>query len=70
MARLRLELDAETFKRLTQHAVADRRPVAWQAEVLLRRALGLPLGEADDPEGSCRTDNGTDGDDAAGQNRG
>ncbi len=36
-----LQLDAETTERLVKAAVAERRPLGWQAEVLLRRALGL-----------------------------
>jgi hypothetical protein len=38
--RLRLELDPESFGRLMQAAVAERRSADWQAEVILRRALG------------------------------
>jgi len=41
--RLRLELDHETARRLAEEAVRERRPIAWQAEVMLRRALGLPF---------------------------
>ena len=47
MARLRLEIDPETYERLVAQAVAARRPVGWHAEVLLRRALGLPFLSAD-----------------------
>lgn len=43
MARLQLDVDQETYVRLAESAVAERRPVGWQAEVLLRRALGLPV---------------------------
>ncbi len=39
--RLRLELDEDTTMRLVERAAAERRPVPWQAEVLLRQALGL-----------------------------
>ncbi len=49
MARLRLELDAETYARLMASAVAARRPVGWHAEVLLRRVLGLLMPGDDDP---------------------
>ena len=42
MPRLRLELDSETYDRLVEQAVSERRPVVWQAEVTLRRALGFP----------------------------
>ena len=41
--RLRLELDSDTTSRLIEQATVERRPVAWHAEVLLRRALGLPF---------------------------
>jgi hypothetical protein len=37
--KLRLELDAETFRRLMEIAVAERRPIGWQAEVLLSKAV-------------------------------
>jgi hypothetical protein len=40
--RLRLELDSDTTSRLIEQATAERRPVAWHAEVLLRRALKRP----------------------------
>jgi hypothetical protein len=43
MARLRLDLDKETFIALTDRALRERRPVDWQAEVILREALGLPF---------------------------
>jgi hypothetical protein len=38
--RVKLELDSETFGRLIETAVAEKRPADWQAEVILRRALG------------------------------
>lgn len=41
--RLRLELDKYTTGRLIEQAIAEQRPAAWHAEVLLRRALGLPF---------------------------
>lgn len=43
MAQVQLNLDAETYRRLLAAALAERRPVPWQAEVVLRRALGLPF---------------------------
>jgi hypothetical protein len=43
VARLKLEVDAETYRRLVDLAVAERRPILWQAEVTLRRAVGLPF---------------------------
>ena len=39
---IRLDLDADTFGRLADIALEERRPIPWQAEVLLLRALGLP----------------------------
>jgi hypothetical protein len=41
--RLRLELDSDTTSKLIEQATVERRPVVWHAEVLLRRALGLPF---------------------------
>jgi hypothetical protein len=38
--RVKLELDPETYGLLMRAAVAEKRPADWQAEVLLRRALG------------------------------
>ena len=43
MARLRLDLDQETFLALTDRALRERRAVVCQAEVMLRQALGLPF---------------------------
>ena len=43
MPRLRLDLDRETFDALGVQALAERRPAHYQAEVLLRQALGLPF---------------------------
>jgi len=48
MARLRIDLDRETFVRLVESAVEEQRPVVWQAEVLLRRALA-PLASSPTP---------------------
>ena len=41
MARLRLELDPDTYGKLVERAVEERRPVVWQAEVILRDALSV-----------------------------
>ncbi len=46
MATLKLNLDTETLERLIERAVQERRPIVWQAEVELRRALGLPFPHA------------------------
>jgi hypothetical protein len=43
MPRLKLEVDQETWQRVVDQADAERRPPVWQAEVLLRRAVGLPF---------------------------
>jgi hypothetical protein len=43
MAYIKLDLDNETFTRLMDVALQERRPIPWQAEVLLRHALGLPF---------------------------
>jgi hypothetical protein len=43
MATLKLDLDPETLECLVERAVQERRPIIWQAEVLLRQALGLPF---------------------------
>lgn len=43
MAKIKLDLDTETLERLIERAVQERRPIVWQAEVLLRQALGLPF---------------------------
>ncbi len=43
MPRLRLDLDRETFEALAAQALSERRSAAFQAEVLLRQALGLPF---------------------------
>jgi hypothetical protein len=41
--RIKLELDPETTEKLVEAAVREKRPAAWQAEVMLRTALGLPF---------------------------
>lgn len=41
--RLELELDQETAIRLVEQAATERRPVMWQAEIMIRQALGLPF---------------------------
>lgn len=39
MARLRLDISEESFHELVQRAVSERRPIPWQAEVILEAAL-------------------------------
>jgi len=41
--RLKLDLEEDATAKLIERAVAEKRPVGWQAEVLLRVALGLPF---------------------------
>jgi len=43
MPTLRLDIDQETYARIVDQAVSERRPIDWQAEVTLRRAVGLPF---------------------------
>ena len=61
MPTLRIDLDRATFERLSKQADAERRPIIWQAEIVLRRALGLPFPypRADvDTGGPARSDGG------------
>ena len=41
MPKVRLDLHDETFQALARLAVRERRPVDWQAEVLIETGLGL-----------------------------
>ena len=52
---LPLDLDRETYDALTSLALAQRRPVVYQVEVLLRQTLGLafPYPPATPDEESC-----------------
>ena len=43
MPRLRLDLGRETYEALASQALAQRMPVVFQAEVILRQTLGLPF---------------------------
>jgi hypothetical protein len=46
MARLRLDIPEDRYERLMEIAVQERRPVDWQAEVLLMQAISeyfLPM---------------------------
>lgn len=40
---VKLDLDLDTYEHLARSAIRELRPVHWQAEVLLRQALGLPF---------------------------
>jgi hypothetical protein len=53
MPTIRIDLDTECFKRLAESAVEELRPIPWQAEVLLRRALGLPFPCRPEGERQC-----------------
>ncbi len=59
--KIRLDIDTETAERLVEAAVAERRPIAMQAEVLLRRALGLPDERWEPTEAQCAREEGADG---------
>jgi len=53
MALLQLDLNAESLQRLTEIAVAERRPIVLQAEMLLLQALGRwPVCPADPRAGA------------------
>ena len=39
---VRIYLDVGIFDRLAECAIEECRPIPWQAEVMLRRALGMP----------------------------
>lgn len=43
MPKRRLDLDRETYEALASQALAQRRPVILQAEVILCQTLGLPF---------------------------
>lgn len=49
---LKLDLDSETARRLTEQAIAEYRPLPLHAVVVLRRALGLsvPTHQTTEPE--------------------
>jgi hypothetical protein len=40
---IKIDLDPDSFRRLTELAVEERRPIPWQAEMLLLRALAAPV---------------------------
>ncbi len=56
MPSIKIDLDSETYARLTERAVAERRPVPWQAEVTLRRAVGLPFPRGEKSTAAHRAD--------------
>jgi hypothetical protein len=42
MPTIKVSLVQETYERLTAQAIKERRPVPWQAEVIIRDALLTP----------------------------
>ncbi len=52
MARLRVDVDDETYELLREAALAARRPLLWHMSVLLSRAVGLPFPEEDAAQAS------------------
>jgi hypothetical protein len=53
MPTLKLEIDIESLKRLTEIAGLERRPIQLQAEVLLLKSLGRwPVADHPCPEGA------------------
>jgi hypothetical protein len=54
MPNLKLKLDEETFDALKHRAQSERRPVDWQAEVILRQSLGLAFPCQTEPSQSNR----------------
>jgi hypothetical protein len=55
MARLHIDLDEQTYERLVAASVAERRPIAWQAEIILRYALADELTAVQDDRGTPTT---------------
>ena len=43
MPTIKIDLDPDSFRRLTELAVQERRPIPWQAEMLLIRVLAVPI---------------------------
>jgi hypothetical protein len=41
MPRVRLDLKPQTYEALAARAIEERRPIDWQAEVLIESSLGL-----------------------------
>jgi hypothetical protein len=53
MARLRLDIPEHCYERLMEIAVQERRPIDWQAEVILIRAVNeyfLPMLRPESPQ--------------------
>ena len=46
MAHIKVELDQATYEALVERAVDERRPIPWQAEVMLRDLLSRRRGSA------------------------
>lgn len=43
--RIKFDLSSSATEKLIEAAVAERRSIEWQAEVMLSRALGVPVPE-------------------------
>ena len=43
MPTIKVDIDPESFRRLSELAVEERRPIPWQAEVLLIRAIAVSV---------------------------
>ena len=43
MPTIKIDLDPDSFRRLTELAVQERRPIPWQAEMLLIGVLAVPI---------------------------
>ena len=43
MPTIKIDLDPDNFRRLAKLAVEERRPIPWQAEILLLRVLATPV---------------------------
>jgi len=50
MAQIKVDLDSETTIRLARRAAEERRPMPWQAEVMLRQALSIQAPADTTPE--------------------
>jgi len=49
MAKVTIELDPQSYRKLVECSVRELRPISWEAEILLRRALDLPFPAPDAP---------------------
>jgi hypothetical protein len=49
MPRIRLDMDQQTYHALIEHTVNERRPIPWQAEMIIRRSLSTDPSEPVSP---------------------